>query len=173
MFWDDLINNKGYTADELESMFQSMGKPYDKLTKRTIYYYAYEKNLFPIAHSGKGGFTEREIGYLKLIAELKDQGYALEEIRSELDPNYREYRMKTSSYNMNNIKYANSATQDKLELKNNYLTAPRPRPRMAARKPVRSSAIKVTDGISLLISGEISGEKLMRIVKAVEDASKD
>jgi DNA-binding transcriptional MerR regulator len=165
MFLDD---GKGYTADELELHFQRLGRPYDKLTKRTIYYYAYEKNLFPIAHSGKGGFTEREIGYLKRIAELKDQGYALEEIRAELDPNYREYRMKSESNNLriNDRTVRKKLSASKADTRSDRLEAP-------VIKPARSSTIMIADGISLLVSGEISSEKLMRIVKAVEEAAKD
>lgn len=60
---------KTYTAEEVSQILQKEG--FD-ITKRTVNYYAFEKNMFELSNTGKSCFTDVEIEKIKAIDLLRE-----------------------------------------------------------------------------------------------------
>lgn len=60
---------KTYTAEEVAQILQEQGLD---ITKRTVNYYAFEKNMFKLSNTGRSCFTDAEIEKIKSIALLKE-----------------------------------------------------------------------------------------------------
>ena len=64
------MEEKTYSADEVAKILSSAGY---KITKRNIYYYAFEKNLFDVSGKGKKCFTDKDLDKLQAILILRER----------------------------------------------------------------------------------------------------
>ncbi len=154
------MQDNRYSAEEVAKILKAEGD--DSVSKRTVNYYAFEKNMFDIKESGKSCFTEEEVDKIRAIRLLKEcSAFTLEQIKKIISKHsldeIREICLDrvsttTSLYGSPSY-YKNSMKEENISLKET--SAP------------KSRTIKINKDFTLVVSNKVSAEKLEKVVNFI------
>ncbi|MBS4030719.1 MAG: MerR family transcriptional regulator [Clostridiales bacterium] len=165
------MNERGYTAEEVAEILRAEGDA--SISKRTVNYYAFDKNMFEVSLGGKGTFTEAEINKIRGIRMLKEcTNYTLEQIKKNINTQTLEdikqlclKRATEISYplTVSEIRKSPYANEPDYEMSSQKLMSS---PSAGLEKP---RTIKVNNDITLVISKQIDNERLSAIIRFIQN----
>ncbi|MBS3885749.1 MAG: MerR family transcriptional regulator [Dethiobacter sp.] len=165
------MNERGYTAEEVAEILRAEGDA--SISKRTVNYYAFDKNMFEVSLGGKGIFSEGEINKLRGIRMLKEcTNYSLEQIKKIINMQTLEdikqlclRRATEISYplTVSEIRRSPYASEPDYEMPHPKLTTS---PKAGLEKP---RTIKVNNDVTLVVSRKIDNERLSVIIRFIQN----
>lgn len=177
-------NENSFSSKEVAEILKKDG--YEKISDRTINYYAFEKSMFQVEKSGKKVFTQKEIDKIKGIRILREFGYALNDIKEIINTKslseieslcYSKLTSKLSAsttYNNepNFLEAAdNSFLNDNLIDANNRSCAFLDNRVYINESAIKSNSekrtIKINNDITLIISANFDDDKLQKIIEII------
>ena len=167
-----------YSAEDVSKIMQSEG--YLDITKRTVNYYAFDKNMFEVTESGKKCFTDVEVDKIRAIKMLREfSNMTLSQIKEIIKKHsLEEVNDMCTNRAMTMGSYYNSdpsfCDNDSLETAGLSLQSAK-----SFQQPLSFSeekqeqrgkkAIKVNDNIVLLFNKNYNSEKVSKIVNFIQN----
>jgi DNA-binding transcriptional MerR regulator len=154
-----------YTADEAAEKLKSHG--FGDFTKRTVNYYAFEKNMFNIQENGKGIFTDREIEKLAAIKLLRTHtNYTLEQIKNIINNSSLEdikgfckRRVDDLNSNLPYLKEAVTSSNYSLNIQDEA---------SPSDSSSKKRTVKVNSDVTLIVSENVDTQSLRKIIEFIK-----
>lgn len=162
-----------YSAQDIAGILQ--GEGYD-ISKRTVNYYAFDKEMFKLKETGKNSFTEEELEKIKAIKLLQEYtAYTLEQIKEIIN--------KHSLGEIRNLCASRATSLSSLPIKS--FSAQRMASSQTSNYPKgafikgnemlngRNKTIKITENVTVNISDNYTKKQLEKLIDFIEKNEKE
>jgi len=161
---------KRFTAEEVAEKLREEG---DKgITKRTVNYYAFDKNMFEISLRGKKIFTEKEIDKIRAVRMLKEYTSCnLTEIKKIINlkdlEEIKEMCLKRAEEMRHSLQLAELSEKNSLLKQRRHRSFPSDDYDMDNYQKGRRT-IKINDDVRLVVSSSVDDEKILKIIGQIK-----
>lgn len=168
------MRQKNFTAQEIAEMLKEEG--YLEISRRTIYYYVFEKNMFTVSGTGKAVFTDEDIDKIRAIYMLKKcTDYSLEQIKEiintqSLNVIWQSCHSRTLSATSQYISSLKTNLDSGQITANNYNTLqPTGSSNQESFSTVNKKTIKVSEDVTLVLGENIKTKKFQQIIEFIKN----